>query len=240
LTANDFDAQAEDLTVTEVGKAFGGTVLLTNDTITFTPDNNFSGLAQFDYTASDEDGDTDTATVTIDVRPPNPELFGTPGDDVLDGSSVDNIFHGSAGNDTMTGGGGRDFYTFDSNVGQTVINNLAQDGFDAARGQIQFSDAGISSANLWLEQKGNDLQIDLMGTQGHITVAGWYGSDPRARVESINLASGQRADTIDSGLQQLVSAMAAYSDAHPGFNPTTSAQAPNDPGLQNAIANAWH
>jgi hypothetical protein len=34
--------------------------------------------------------------------------------------------------------------------------------------------------------------------------------------------------------------MATYAAANPGFNPATATQAPNDPGLQSAIAAAWH
>jgi hypothetical protein len=34
--------------------------------------------------------------------------------------------------------------------------------------------------------------------------------------------------------------MAAYSTAHPGFDPTTATQVPNDPNLQAAVAAAWH
>ena len=89
---------------------------------------------------------------------------------------------------------------------------------------------------MWFEQKGNDLQIDLLGTHDRITVAGWF-ADPRAQVQSINLADGSK---IDSQITQLVTAMAAYSGNHPGFDPTAAVQQPHDSQLQNAIEATWH
>ena len=46
-----------------------GTVTLSNGNPVFTPDANFSGVAGFDYTINDGNGDTATAHVTVDVAP---------------------------------------------------------------------------------------------------------------------------------------------------------------------------
>jgi hypothetical protein len=105
-----------------------------------------------------------------------------------------------------------------------------------ARGEIDFG-AGISSGNLWFEQKGNDLQIDLMGTQNHITLSGWYAGNARAQVQNITTADGFRLDTQ---VQQLVSVMATYAASNPGFDPTAVSQVPNDANLQAVIGAAWH
>jgi hypothetical protein len=46
---------------------------------------------------------------------------------------------------------------------------------------------------------------------------------------------------LDSQVAQLVSAMATFSAAHSGFDPTApGAVMPNDPTLQSALAAAWH
>jgi hypothetical protein len=47
---------------------------------------------------------------------------------------------------------------------------------------------------------------------------------------------------IEQHLSQLVQAMATYSAKDPGFDPTSSDMPvlPNDTGLQNAVAAAWH
>lgn len=55
LTFNDFDNDSQTLTVTAVGGATHGTVVLVGDTVTFTPAPGFTGQATFDYTVSDGD-----------------------------------------------------------------------------------------------------------------------------------------------------------------------------------------
>ena len=152
------------------------------------------------------------------------------------GNTLGDVFVANSGSDTLIGGGGYDTYKFGTTFGQTTINNLASDGVASAQGEIDFG-SGVSDNQLWFEQKGNDLQIDLMGTSDHLTVSGWYGGNVRAQVQSIDLADGSK---LDAQLQQLVGAMATYSANNPGFDPTAVSQAPNDPNLQNAIAAAWH
>jgi hypothetical protein len=47
---------------------------------------------------------------------------------------------------------------------------------------------------------------------------------------------------LDSQISQLVQAMATYSAANPGFDPTSSSvhTLPNDTALQSSMAAAWH
>ncbi len=68
LLANDSDGgDGGPLAITAVGNAVNGTVTLEATTVTFTPDEGFSGTnASFEYTLSDGI-DTDTGTVTVDV-----------------------------------------------------------------------------------------------------------------------------------------------------------------------------
>jgi len=75
-----------------------------------------------------------------------------------------------------------------------------------------------------------------MGSHDQITVGGWFGS-AGAQLHEIKSADGMK---IDAGLSQLVQAMATYSSAHAGFDPTTATQAPSDAALQNTIAATWH
>ena len=145
------------------------------------------------------------------------------------------MFEGGAGNDTLNGGGGYDTYKFAPGLGQSVINNLASDGSNP-KGEIDFS-AGINHNALWFQRSGNDLQIDLLGTNSDVTISGWYGNNSRAQVQSISAGDGLK---LDSQIGQLVSAMATYAANTPGFNPTQTAQMPQDQTLQNTIAAAWH
>jgi VCBS repeat-containing protein len=70
LLANDSDIDSSTLSITGVGNATNGSVALNDDgTITFTPDDNFSGNATFTYTVDDNQGGTDSATVALSIKP---------------------------------------------------------------------------------------------------------------------------------------------------------------------------
>jgi RTX calcium-binding nonapeptide repeat (4 copies) len=162
---------------------------------------------------------------------------GTSGYDVLIGRGGNDVLTGNGGSDLLIGGGGNDTYRLGSTFGQSTINNVSGSS-TSPNGQIDFG-SGISDENLWFKQSGNDLQIDLMGTQDSVTLSGWYGSNSSAQVQSVNTSDGLK---IDSLLQQLVSAMATFSGNNPGFDPTASGntQAPSDTTLQAAITSSWH
>ena len=72
LLANDTDIDTHDtLTITSVQDAVHGTVAHNGTTITFTPDADYNGPAQFTYTVSDGHGGSDTQTVYLRVDPVN-------------------------------------------------------------------------------------------------------------------------------------------------------------------------
>ncbi len=72
VLANDSDPDADTLGVTGATDPANGSVTVNGDnTITYTPDANYSGADSFDYTISDGNGGTDTATVSITVTPAN-------------------------------------------------------------------------------------------------------------------------------------------------------------------------
>ena len=165
----------------------------------------------------------------------NDAFTGTSGNDVLIGRGGNDVLDGGGGSDLLIGGGGYDTYRVGATMGQTVINNLASDG-GTANGEVNF-DAGITDQQLWFEQVGNDLQVDLLGTSNHVTISGWYAGNARAQVQSFDTADGLKLDTQ---VAQLVTAMATYSADNPGFDPTQVSQIPNDPTLQSAVAASWH
>ena len=75
LLSNDTDEDGDSLEIISVGAAANGTVTLTNGVVEFTPDTDYFGVDDFEYTISDG-GVTATATVTVDVTSVNdaPEL----------------------------------------------------------------------------------------------------------------------------------------------------------------------
>jgi hypothetical protein len=122
-----------------------------------------------------------------------------------------------------------------ANSGQSVIDTAATGGATAAS-ELDFT-GNITDQNLWFLQSGNDLKIDLLGTNTSVTAAGWFAGSAN-QLQEIT-AGGLK---IDSQVSQLVQAMATYSASNPGFDPTAAvnSQVPNDPNVQGAIVAAWH
>ena len=72
LTGNDSDPQGDDFSVTAVGTPTNGTATLNPDgTVTYKPNQDFTGTDTFTYTITDDQGATDTATVTVSMAPVN-------------------------------------------------------------------------------------------------------------------------------------------------------------------------
>jgi Ca2+-binding RTX toxin-like protein len=150
------------------------------------------------------------------------------------GGAGNDVLLGGSGNDVLTGGGGSDTYQFGHGGEQDrIVNGTAAS--TGPSGELDFG-AGIKADQLWFQRNGNDLSISVMGSHDQVTVGGWFGG-AGAQLTDIKLADGTK---IDAGVSQLVQAMATYSSSHAGFDPTSAAQAPNDAGLQNAIATTWH
>ncbi|APG59411.1 hypothetical protein LPB144_02855 [Christiangramia salexigens] len=64
---NDEDIDGDPLTVTNVTNPTNGTATTDSTTVTYTPNQNFTGEDTFTYTVSDGNGGTDSATVTVFV-----------------------------------------------------------------------------------------------------------------------------------------------------------------------------
>jgi subtilisin-like proprotein convertase family protein len=80
VLANDTDADEDPLTIVGVDSPFNGTASIddndtpndpADDSITYTPDANYSGSDSFTYTIGDGKGETDSATVALTVNAVN-------------------------------------------------------------------------------------------------------------------------------------------------------------------------
>src|SRR3990167_1962393 len=68
LLGNDSDVDGDTLTIASVTSGNGGTAVLNLDgSVTFTPNTNFNGVADFSYTVTDGSLTSNTATVTVSV-----------------------------------------------------------------------------------------------------------------------------------------------------------------------------
>jgi hypothetical protein len=85
-------------------------------------------------------------------------------------------------------------------------------------------------------RQGNNLVIDELGTNGQITVSGWF-NNAGSQVESIH-AGGLELD--NSQVSQLIQAMASFSAHNAGFSASQAIAMPTDSTLQAAITASWH
>jgi Ca2+-binding RTX toxin-like protein len=166
------------------------------------------------------------------------EETGTTGADTLYGTTGADSFDGKGGTDVEHGNGGADTYALASGYGAlTVINGVSST--NTAAGALAI--AGENPNEIWLRQVGNNLEVDIMGTKTEATIQGWF-SNNYSKLSSVGVAGGSGGSmTVDTQLSQLIQAMATYSSAHTGFDPTSSANPQiTDPTVLSAVSSAWH
>ncbi|MBG9390405.1 hypothetical protein I5803_20410 [Caenimonas sp. DR4.4] len=114
------------------------------------------------------------------------DITGTPSADTLQGTNLADRLTGGAGADTLAGHGGADVYTFNLGDGADVI----ADG-DTALGTgdaLRFG-AGIAPADLAGLRSGNDVTLQVSGTNDQVTLKGYFATGADA-VEAITFADG--------------------------------------------------
>jgi Ca2+-binding RTX toxin-like protein len=137
----------------------GTASILSDDFLTYIPNNGFSGTDSFNYTINDGNGGTATATVTVAV---GKTQDGTNKDDLLDGTSGNDIFRGDNGQDTLNGFAGDDL--LDGGNGKDTLNGGV--GNDTL--------LGGNGEDVLVGGDGNDL---LIGGNSPDTLTGGIGSD---------------------------------------------------------------
>jgi hypothetical protein len=149
------------------------------------------------------------------------------------GAGGNDVFVSNGGSDTLIGGPGNNTYVASPITGQATIN---ANGTAGATNVLDFT-GGITDENLWFQQSGNDLKIDLLGTNTQVGVSNWFSSSSN-QLQEISAGSLK----IDSQVSQLVQAMATYSASNPGFDPAAPGvtAVPSDANLQTTLAAAWH
>ena len=160
---------------------------------------------------------------------------GTTGNDTISATSGAEVIDGRGGDDLVNGGGGYDSYIYRQSYGNLTINNAAAGG-TVANGELDFG-PGITADDLWFSQSGNNLDINVIDSKSQIVVDNWFGGNSGAQLSEIKVDGGLE---IDSGVNKLVAAMAAFEANNTAFNPEAATQIPNDANLQAALAAAWH
>ncbi len=151
---------------------------------------------------------------------------GLAGNDVLNGASGNDILDGGEGNDTVNGGYGNDTYLFAKGDGQDLVADA--DGNDT----LLFGE-GISANDIWLQRNGSNLELTLRDSTDKVTISNWYSSTSN-HIETIK--SGDGKTLLDSQVQNLVNAMAAFAPPAGGSSNLTPEQRAQ---LEVVIAANW-
>ncbi|MDB5814738.1 MAG: hypothetical protein JWN23_1855 [Rhodocyclales bacterium] len=167
------------------------------------------------------------------------QIFGNALDNYIDTRDGADTLSGGQGNDTLEGRAGADVYLFGRGDGNDVV--IDDDGRDryfyydpSAQDTISFG-PDISYEQLWFARSGDDLSVQLIGTQDSITVRNWYEEDGKYHIENFNSSDGKTL--LDSQVDNLVSAMAAFAPPSAG---QTTLPASYQTALNPVIAANWH
>jgi len=140
----------------------------------------------------------------------NDILNGGAGDDVLEGQGGYDQLSGGSGNDILRGGGSGDTYYFNVGDGADTIEDYSNytdhNYYGGNQDKLVFGPT-ITTDELWFSQNGNDLVINIVGTDDSTTIQDWYLSAYN-QVEQIALDDGSML--YNTQVQQLVDAMAAF------------------------------
>src|SRR5690606_35009288 len=102
-------------------------------------------------------------------------LYGGDGNDTLkvSTSALNNLFVGGAGNDLLYGSHNSDTYLFNLGDG---IDTIIETGSNAGAIDVLRFGEGIGAEQIWLGRNGNDLQLQLLGTDDQVFIKNWYSS----------------------------------------------------------------
>ena len=162
------------------GAGVGSITVNADDTVTFIPNPSFSGVAEIDYSSSDNDGDSSEATLSIDVtggdptRPTTPETDGDPATMVAEAVVDEDGLGGNPGGFNDVPGE------------QTVVTgSLGYDFGEGGRGSFRWTTEGMPS----LTSQGRPLAWSL-GSSGHSLLASDSDGNTVIGIEMTDIDSG--------------------------------------------------
>jgi Ca2+-binding RTX toxin-like protein len=176
---------------------FSDGVVVTGDSIASRLLNNVIAGSNHTAWATSLDGSTVTGGSGADL------LYGLSGNDTVQGGAGADTLRGGQGNDLLVGGKGADTYLYARGDGQDTLIDTDSSWF--VNDTLKLAD--ITSKQLWFARQGNDLDIQVIGSNGadDIHVQNWFGGTAN-RVERIMASDGKTLTA--SKVQGLVNAMA--------------------------------
>jgi VCBS repeat-containing protein len=157
-------------------------------------------------------------------------LVGNTAANTLTGGAGNDTLDGKAGADSLVGGVGSDTYLLGRGYG---IDTITENDATAGNTDIAKFDATVATNQLWFVRVGNNLEVSIIGTTDKFVMTNWYlGS--QYHVEQFR--SGDGKTLLDSQVQNLVSAMAAFTPPAAGV---TTLPANYATTLQPVLAANW-
>jgi Ca2+-binding RTX toxin-like protein len=153
---------------------------------------------------------TGTAAINGTGNILNNVITGNASNNTLTASAGSDSLDGGAGADILVGGAGNDTYRLGRGYGADLIREN-----DTTAGNTDVAEflAGVSRDQIWLQRTGDDLMASIIGTSDRFTVENWYVGGAN-RVEQFRIADG--STLLESNVQNLVNAMAAFAPPAPG------------------------
>jgi Ca2+-binding RTX toxin-like protein len=166
----------------------------------------------------------------FDGQDGNDTIYAGAGNDYLSGGNGTDTLAGGTGNDNLYGGYGNDTYLFNQGDGADTIGE-----YDYNTGNVDVArfGSGVSIDQLWFSKAGNNLEVSIIGTTDKLTLNSWYSGN-QYHVEQFKTADGKTL--LDSQVQNLVSAMAAFAPPAAGQTTLTANYATT---LNTVIAANW-
>ena len=184
-------------------------------------------------------------------------LLGGKGNDTLIGGEGEDKLTGGTGDDLLIIGQNKDTITFGLGDGHDTVQSPGtrpggnhDDNDDDRRshgdaGKIVFG-AGITQDHLWFSRTGDDLIVNILGTNDGLTFAGWYDANPHSddcddddhdqdrMIDEFQTSNGDELEAKQ--VQRLVQAMASFTPT-PGSGTPLPTEMPDE--LQATLAAAW-
>ena len=195
-----------------------GTKLTVNDLLNTSLKIKGSGVIK------DFDGGYGTRNTTLVGSDEADEIYGYSGNDTL---------IGGAGNDVLYGGWDNDTYVFNLGDGNDVIEDYVSSTSNSKADKVVFGE-GISADDLIFNRSGNNLNINILGSDDVVTISNQYYNNYYT-VENFALSDGT---TIDyTKVNQLIQAMASF-EQDTGMSWTEAVEQGNETA-NDIIAQMW-
>jgi Ca2+-binding RTX toxin-like protein len=152
------------------------------------------------------------------------------GNDRVTGTSHADLIIGGRGRDRLNGGFGNDIYQFARGDGK---DDLVDSDYAPNTDVLEFA-SGIAHDQLWFRQRGNDLELRVIGTRDQVVISDWYEGKEN-QIEEIHAGDGYMV--LNSQVDHLVQAMAAFAPPASGdLNLSPELQIRLEP----VLAANWH